>query len=40
VPDFLKANSRTYGYMLNRDGPNAGFDDYDPATQSLIEKSS
>ena len=37
VPDFLKANPRQYGFMLNRDPPNAGFSDYDPVKGELIE---
>ena len=39
VPDFLKANNRQYGFMLNRDPPNAGFNDYDPEKGELITDS-
>ena len=40
VPDFLKANSRQYSFILNRDPPNAGFNDYDPVKGELIEDKS
>ncbi len=36
VPDFLKANSEQYGFMLDRDPPNANFRDYDPIAQKLM----
>jgi len=37
VPDVIKNHPREYRYMLNRDAADAGFRDYDPVAEKLIE---